>query len=287
MEVGFPGTSCRVLDFSDVSESDCESNVCVKDMIPAARKKLTQTLKQHVVTPNAAIGGKEKHVDEIVCWNYKNTPAKIDSWLATVLQSWNGKGKARSKGKISQLDSRVMKLPHLKICPNKFNKKTCNCVEMSHGAAAAFQDDVRTMYCRVIQESSRDMGNRFLMAMMVPGTTKSDCGLVFKIPGFTFDYKVRIFYLCRPQFCALFGLSTKRLYKLIRLRKEELINSNVFAGDDEILFGWQRRRGCFIIGGTLYSAFRSEHWMEYMIRHGCYGPNDSLDYEADDKIVHR
>jgi hypothetical protein len=71
VEVGIPGTTCRVLDFSDVSESDCESDACVKDTGPAARKKLTQKLKHHVVTPNAAVGAKKQNVDEIVCWNYK------------------------------------------------------------------------------------------------------------------------------------------------------------------------------------------------------------------------
>ena len=202
-EVGVSGSPRRVLEFSDVSDSNDESHAAVKGN--KRKTKDSEDAKPSVVSPTG-----ERESYSLVSWRYRNTPTFIDSLLQNVLRRHHGGKKFRGQGEISHLNSRVMRLPHLKMCPNKNNQKTCHCVEMSHGAMVAFQDDVRTLYCRIIQQSSRQMGNKFLMELMVPSQQQANFGLRFKVPCFTFDERVRIFYLCRSQFCALFGLSTKK-----------------------------------------------------------------------------
>ena len=121
------------------------------------------------------------------------------------------------KGKISSTDERVLDLPHLEICPKKTNKKTCHCVELAYGATTSYQDDARALYCSLIKLTDRDEGNWLLMSFMVPRVNSNGKKtFAYKIPAFMDDGRVRIFYVCAPQFCKLFGLSTKRFYKLLK-----------------------------------------------------------------------
>lgn len=203
---------------------------------------------------------------------YKNTPRFVDTWLVRSLASC---AKFRDSGRISAADARVHSLPHLNLCPIKSNTRICTCVELSHGAMTAFQDDIRMLYCRVVQLASRKIGNQLLMSMMVDRRKKTDLGLVFKVPGITFDFRARVFYLCRQQFCNLFGLSSKRCYKLMKERRKQLDQHNLSIKGPQ-LFGWTEKEKLFTIRGDHYLAFRSEYWIDYMVQHGGYDASDNF-----------
>lgn len=200
---------------------------------------------------------------------FKLTPPNFNAKLEAALafKEWP------KKGKISLVDNRVRSLPHLEICPRKSSKKTCHCFELAYGATTSFQDDIRAMYCKVIELSDRDEGNWLLMSYMVPRVnSKGEKTFAFKIPGFIDDGRVRIFYVCPPQFCKLFGLSTKRFYKLLKRRKDVLED-----GAPALYYQWTEKEDAYILGDVTYKAFRSEYWIEDMLKHGCWKVGDNFD----------
>ena len=49
-------------------------------------------------------------------------------------------------------------------------------------------------------------------------------------------------------------------------------------GGEEMLavFGWFQEEGCFQVGGRQYDAFRSDYWIDYMLKSGGYDASDSF-----------
>lgn len=227
-----------------------------------------------VVTPtDKATGGKVTPTPRHT-FPLENAPEGFDD---EIVQAITNTGEIfPQRGIISEADARVFKLPHLEMCPRKMNKKTCHCVEMGFGATRAFQDDIRALYCRVVQESNHEMGNKLLKSFMVsredaPNRWK----IAFKIPGIIFERRARVFYVCQPQFCKLFGISSKRFYKLIRERKEELEKSR-HGVNSYLVFGWNRQEDCYLFNGRRFAAFRSDYWIDYMLKHGGYSEKDNF-----------
>lgn len=179
----------------------------------------------------------------------------------------------RSAGKISDTDARVMKLPALGMCPRESNTKTCHCMELA-SSNQDFQHDMRALYCKVIEASNHDEGNWLLMSYMVPrwNKLKGKREITFRVPLFIDDGTARIFYLCKPQFCNLFGMSTKRFYNLLR-RREAIVDS----GGEASMYCWTDNGDAYKLGNMTYRAFRAEHWIEFMLKHGGYKPGDKLD----------
>lgn len=258
-----PGTPATVVeDFSDMSDDGLSVEPQVNTLSLPLKKKRE---KVRVV----------KDMDVGSALEFRNTPLRVGNWLSRVLRGLNTDGMVFPNcGFISSTDLRVVVLPNLEICPNKTNEKTCHCVELSHGATTVFQDDVRRMYCRIIQETSRQVGNQFLMSMMVVKPEQPGV-LAYRIPGFTFDGRVRMFYVCPPQFCKLFGMSTKRFYKLRRDRLLQLKEKEHVSGRS-IVFGWTLGGESYVLGGKHYDAFRADSWKDYMIKHGGYSESDDL-----------
>lgn len=204
---------------------------------------------------------------ERIIFKFVNAPAAVDVQITRAFQ-WKG---YRNQGQISKTDARVASLPFLEMCPRKSNKKTCHCIELA--STPDFQSDMRSYYCRIVEESSSQVGNAYLMSLMIP---KPDFwkgkgfGFLFKIPAFIFDGRVRIFYVCGPQFRRLFGLSSKRFYKLMRTRKE-----NLQSGEDE-MFHWSQDGTAYYFNGARRNAFRSDYWIDYMVKHGGHSATENF-----------
>lgn len=183
-------------------------------------------------------------------------------------------GKRSSKGCVSTTDRRVYTLPRLDVCP-KENRVSCRCEELSHGSSPGFVRDLRAMYCSIIMHGNRRLGNEFLLSLMVPKLNSGNKhGFAFKLPGFIDEgledkgAVVRVFYVCQPQFLALFGMGTKRLYKLIKLRRQQVCGWP--CDEHHLRFGWSGDERSYILFGTPYKAFRSSHWVDQKVASGEY-----------------
>ena len=281
-----PPFTRRMLNFDCIPESadddvsDIEESPREKVVTASPKKKCFAGPKPHwpsevevpVVTPKVVpTKDEEAKVDSVekLVFGFENAQGCLD---VEISRAWSGCA-FRNRGKISCRDARVAGLPFLEMCPRMTNKKTCHCVELAMGATVAFQRDMRSFYCRVIQESSLETANQYLMSLMLPRRDCGNrCGLAFKIPGFIYDGRVRIFYVCGPQFRKLFGLSSKRFYRLVQNRQQNLRASKA----DHPKFGWSRTGDAYSFNGKRYEAFRSEYWIDYMLKHGGYDASDNL-----------
>lgn len=220
----------------------------------------------------------------------KLAPMYLESQLLRVLRP-NG---SRGRNHISTTDARVFGLPPLGVCPMKMNNKTCHCMELV--SFPHFQKDIRAFYCRVVQESSRDVGNQYLLSLIVPASSTQSAfvqgessrefvsPLRFKIPVFLDCGTARMFFVCAQQFQKLFGLSSKRAHNLMH-RKRELLKK-MEEGPQHQLFRWSEDGMTYFINGYLangqiypiqYPAFRSDYWVDFLVEHGGHSPDDDFE----------
>lgn len=111
---------------------------------------------------------------------------------------------------VSQGDLNVLGLQHLPLCSVEYKTKACACVQMSHFASPDYQDDIRKLYCMICREGNPNLAQTFLMSMMID--TKSE--VAFLVPGFYEGRECQKFWLCRAQFCNLFGLSEMDIVRM-------------------------------------------------------------------------
>ena len=251
----------RSLNFSSANGSG-ETSCCS----PAGQRSTTTLNFTETLLPTTPIGTPKGNA-VTPCIKLKFSPPSVQTSLRKAIdfKVW------KTSGKISDTDARVLRLPHLNMFPKSRNKKTCHCMELA-SSNTEFQDDIRAMYCSVVAASSHDEGNWLLMSYMIPNTNQfGKRSFVFKIPLFMSDGRARVFYVCGPQFCKLFGLGTKRFYKLLRRRSQSLDD-----GGEAAMYRWNDNLDAYILGNTSYKAFRSDGWIEYMLKHGGYNVGDKL-----------
>ena len=185
----------------------------------------------------------------------------------------------RSKGKVSNSDLKVLALPLLDRCPLPNKKKMCRCLEMSHLASSDFQRDIRLAYVKLCKEGSHEMGNMFLMSMMVPKSHSQvsyytewtgNHHLQFIVPGFGCEQECRRFKLCSKQFQKLFGLTQPRLSRLMSLRRKEwpTICDNPWYMNPSEWMGWSKNLDEYMFGETIYTVFGTRKYMEFCCIHG-------------------
>lgn len=221
--------------------------------------------------------GRKEHQDETP-FKIVRVVAIVEVAVKTALYSFKGK----QTGKLSQTDRSVMSLNHLPMCPKTSNKVMCNCVELAFGAAHTFQDEIRALYCCIVEITNHSKGNEFLLSMMIPTNLEqlrlSD-GSLNGHGRFQFSYQIpaildwpdngkcRVFYVCAPQFQNLFGMSKGRMERLHKQRKKQICSDLA----EKTTFEWRTGEGnitqTYRIGRMCFSAFRSEHWLDFVEKH--------------------
>ena len=48
-------------------------------------------------------------------------------------------------------------------------------------------------------------------------------------------------------------------------------------GAEADCYKWNEKEDAYILGEVKYKAFRSEYWIECMLKHGCYEVGDNFD----------
>ena len=146
-------------------------------------------------------------------------------------------------------------------CPQRLLPRGRNCLCMELVTAPYHVHQIRTNYRAIVKKFNRRRVCEFLGSMIVCGPRGRAGQVMYKVPS-CFDSEPylpaasRVFYICRPQFLALFGLTSTRLSAITQNVKKKARDGL----EEEPLSYWSEQgetltqQDYFVSGGYEYPA---------------------------------